>query len=172
MSKIFVYEIFVYEIILNAVVKMEEISNGLKILKLLKQIGNTIKQMMKYECKEYDITGPQGMLMGILAHYGEMKVSDLSQKLGLSNSTVSGILDRLEKQGLVERIRSKEDRRVVYVSVTPEFKEKFQRHFKEAERKFEELISRASQEDLNKIIEGLEVLKKVLEMKGNEDLKR
>lgn len=96
-----------------------------------------------------------------------MKVSDLSQKLGLSNSTVSGIIDRLEKQGLVERTRSTEDRRVVYVSVTSKFKDTFQKHFKEAERKFEELISRASPEDLNKIIEGLESLKKILEKQND-----
>ncbi len=140
---------------------MEEINSGLKILKLLKQIMNIIKHSMKYECKDFDIT--QGMLMGILARYGEMKVSDLSQRLGLSNSTVSGIIDRLEKQGLVERTRSTEDRRVVYVSVTPKFKDTFQKHFKEAEEKFEKLISRTSPQDLNKIIEGLEALKKILE---------
>ncbi|WP_028992351.1 MarR family winged helix-turn-helix transcriptional regulator [Thermoanaerobacter thermocopriae] len=146
---------------------MEEINNGLKILKLLKQIMDIIKHSMKYECKDFDITSLQGMLMGILAHYGAMKVSDLSQKLGLSNSTVSGIIDRLEKQGLVERTRSTKDRRVVYVSVTSKFKDTFQKHFKEAERKFEELISKASPEDLNKIIEGLESLKKILEKQND-----
>jgi len=47
--------------------------------------------------------------------------------------------------------------------VTPKFKDTFQKHFKEAEEKFEKLISRASPQDLNKIIEGLEALKKILE---------
>lgn len=146
---------------------MEEINNGLKILRLLKQIMNIIKQTIKYRCKDFDITGPQGMLMGILVYYGEMKVSDLSQKLGLSNSTVSGIIDRLEKQGLVERKRSTDDRRVVYVSVTPKFKDTLQRHFKYAEKQFEELISKASAEELDKIIEGLETLRKVLEKQND-----
>lgn len=142
---------------------MKEISNGFKILKMLKQIMYIIKQKMKYECKDLDITGPQGILMGILTHYGEMKVSDISEKLGLSNSTVSGIIDRLEKYGLVERIRSTEDRRVVYVRVTPDFKKTFQKYFSEAERRFEEAINKATPEELNKIFEGLNTLKEVLE---------
>ncbi|SHF22559.1 transcriptional regulator, MarR family [Caldanaerobius fijiensis DSM 17918] len=142
---------------------MEEVSNGIKILKMLKQIMYIIKQKMKYECKDLDITGPQGILMGILTHYGEMKISDISKKLGLSNSTVSGIIDRLEKHGLVERIRSTEDRRVVYVRVTPDFKKTFQKYFSEAERRFEEAINKATPEELNKIFEGLNTLKEVLE---------
>lgn len=142
---------------------MEGINYGFEILKMLKQIMDTIKQKMKYQCKDLDITGPQGILMGILVHYGEMKVSDLSEKLGLSNSTVSGIIDRLEKQGLVERTRSTEDRRVVYVSVTPEFKKSFKKYFSEAKKKFEEIINKATPEELKVIFEGLDTLKKVLE---------
>ncbi|MGB9679785.1 MAG: MarR family winged helix-turn-helix transcriptional regulator [Thermoanaerobacteraceae bacterium] len=142
---------------------MEDISKGLAILKLLKQIMNTIKSSMKYECKEFDITGPQGMLIGILVHYGEMKISDICEMIGLSNSTVSGVIDRLEKQGLVERIRSKEDRRVVYVVVTPKFKDTFQKYFKEASKKFEELINKANEQEIEIIFEGLKTLKNVLD---------
>jgi MarR family. len=94
-SKIFEYEIFVFERFHKQVVNMEEIKNGFKVLKMLKQILDIIKQEMKYQSQNIDITGPQSILMGVLAHYGEMKISDLSEKLGLSNSTVSGIINRL-----------------------------------------------------------------------------
>jgi len=118
---------------------MEEIKNGFKVLKMLKQILDIIKQEMKYQSQNIDITGPQSILMGVLAHYGEMKISDLSEKLGLSNSTVSGIINRLEKQGLVKRTRSAKDRRVIYVNVTPEFKRSFQKYFDEAEKGLKKL---------------------------------
>ena len=65
-----------------------------------------LKHSMGQHFNPMNLTGPQGMMMGILSHDGEMKISDLSEKIGLSNSTVSGIIDRLEKQGLVERTRS------------------------------------------------------------------
>lgn len=142
---------------------MEEIHNSIKVLKVLKQIMDMMKQNMRHHFKKMNITGPQGMLMGILLHYGEMKISDLSDKLGLSNSTVSGIIDRLEKQGFVERTRSAEDRRVVYVSVTSEYKKIAQENFNEIEKKFEDMLNKATPEELNVIFEGLNTLKEVME---------
>lgn len=103
------------------------------------------------------------MLMGILNRYGEMKVSDLSEKLGLSNSTVSGIIDRLEKQDLVKRTRSESDRRVVYVSATEKFKKGFEENFKELENDFGRMLSKASTEEIDTIIEGLHLLQKILD---------
>jgi DNA-binding MarR family transcriptional regulator len=142
---------------------MEEVSNGIKILKVLKQIRDIMKKNMKYQFNKIDITGPQGMLMGMLAHHGKMKISDLSENLGLSNSTVSGIIDRLERQGLIERTRSIEDRRVVYVSVTSEFKKNAKEQLNEIEKKFEDMMNKATPEELNTIFEGLNTLKEVMD---------
>jgi DNA-binding MarR family transcriptional regulator len=141
---------------------MDENSKGIRVVRVIRKLKDTMKKNIGHHFKEMSLTGPQGMLMGTLAHYGEMKISDLSEKLGLSNSTVSGIIDRLEKQGLVERIRSKEDRRVVYVNVTEEFKRNAQEHFKEIERRFEEMLSEASTEELDKILDGLDTLEEVI----------
>ena len=141
---------------------MEEINKGLKVVRVLRNIMETVKHNVHHHFREMNITGPQGMLMGTLAHYGEMKVSDLSERLGLSNSTVSGIIDRLEAQGLVERTRSKEDRRVVFVNITPEFKKNSQEHFKEIEKMFEAMMSKATAEELDIIFLGLDTLQKVI----------
>jgi len=43
--------------------------------------------------------------MGQLARHGGMSVKELSQKVGLSHSTVSGIVDRLERKGLAARVQ-------------------------------------------------------------------
>ncbi|MDF2532003.1 MAG: MarR2 [Clostridia bacterium] len=140
---------------------MEELNKSLKVIHLLRQLMFTVKQNVHHHCKEMNMTGPQGMLMGTLAHHGEMKVSDLSEKLGLSNSTVSGIIDRLENQGLVVRTRSKEDRRVVYVNVTSEFKKGSQNRFNEIEKMFESMMGKATSEELDQILQGLDTLQRV-----------
>lgn len=142
---------------------MEEISKGIMIIRLFKQVMVRVKQRSGKYFVNMNLTGPQGMLVGILTHKGKMKISDLSEKLGLSNSTVSGIVDRLEKQGLVERIRSTEDRRVVYVDVTKEFRECANEKFKGIENKFESIMNEATPEELDTILNGLETLKKVLD---------
>jgi DNA-binding MarR family transcriptional regulator len=149
---------------------MEEISKGIKIIRTMKQIMSAVRQGMEKRFGGMKLTAPQGMLIGTLAHGGEMKISDLSEKLGLSNSTVSGIVDRLEKQGLVERVRSEEDRRVVYVNLSPEFRENSKGHFHEFERNFEAMMKEATPEELDTILQGLDTLKQVIDrqIKGNE----
>lgn len=113
----------------------------------------------------FNLTAPQGMLIEILRRYGEMKISDLSKKMGLSNSTVSGIVDRLEKQDLIKRTRSDEDRRVVYVNVTDKFKNGFQENFKKVEQEFEDIMSKASPEEIDSILNGLNILKNLFSKK-------
>jgi DNA-binding MarR family transcriptional regulator len=141
---------------------VEEVSKAVAIVQLMKKVMSKIKQEIGDHFKEMNLTGPQGILLGTLAHQDEMKVSELSEKVGLSNSTVSGILDRLENQGLVERIRSKEDRRVVYIKVTDEFRKQSQKHFEEVNRVIEQMMEKATQEELDTILKGMETLKEIM----------
>jgi DNA-binding MarR family transcriptional regulator len=146
----------------EGVSSVEEMSKAVKVVQLMKKVMSTIKQRMGNHFREMNLTGPQGMLMGTLAQHGEMKVSDLSEKLGLTNSTVSGILDRLENAGMVERTRSKEDRRVVYIKVTEEFIKHSKNHFEEINKLIEEMMDKATPEELDIILEGMHTLEKVI----------
>jgi len=148
---------------------MEEKSKGIQVIKLLKQVKNVISKNLGSRFKELNLTGTQSMLIGILIHSKKMKISDLSCRLGLSNSTVSGIIDRLEKRGLVKRIRSQEDRRVVYVCVSDKFMEEAHQHFMQIDREFEAMMSKATPEELDTIIKGLSTLKTIL---SRQDVER
>ncbi|MFL0270025.1 MarR family winged helix-turn-helix transcriptional regulator [Candidatus Clostridium radicumherbarum] len=141
----------------------EEVNEGVRVIKVIKKVMHVFKQKMGGCFKEMNLTGTQGMLIGTLTHHGKMKVSDLSETLGLSNSTVSGILDRLENQSLVERIRSKEDRRVVYVDVTTKCRKTFKDQHAEINTMFQNMINKATPEELNVIFKGLDTLEKVIE---------
>lgn len=141
----------------------EEVSQGVRIVKVLKKVMKLFKQKMGTCFKEMNLTAPQGMLIGTLSHYGKMKVSDLSETLGLSNSTVSGILDRLENQGFVERTRSKEDRRVVYVNCTYKCTKNFKDKHEEINNLLEKMMNKATPEELDAIFKGLDTLEKVID---------
>ena len=52
---------------------------------------------------------------------GPVPISALAERTGSANSTVSGIVDRLEKLGLARRQRSETDRRVIYVCATEKY---------------------------------------------------
>jgi len=68
---------------------------------------------------EGEITGAQTLLLRFIAVKGQTSPKGIADALGLTQGTVTSALDKLEEQGLVERTRSEEDRRVVHVTLTP-----------------------------------------------------
>ncbi len=70
------------------------------------------------EAREAGLTGPQVRLMAALVSRGTMPLTELSRTLGMSHSTASGIVDRLEARGLVRRTPDARDRRRTAIAVT------------------------------------------------------
>ncbi len=76
------------------------------------------RRLTKELARRADLTGPQLTVVKILEQIGDLSLSELSERIRAQNSTVTGIIDRMEREGLVARERSKEDRRVVYIKLT------------------------------------------------------
>jgi len=76
------------------------------------------RRLTKSEATKVGLTGPQLSVVKILDELGDMSLSDLSERIRAQNSTVTGIVDRMEREGLVDRKRSSEDRRVVRIQLT------------------------------------------------------
>jgi len=58
-------------------------------------------------------------VMHLLERHGEIAMSRLAEMLDVSDSAATGLIDRVEERGFVERIRVPEDRRIVRVRITP-----------------------------------------------------
>ncbi|MCW8139521.1 MAG: MarR family transcriptional regulator [Planctomycetota bacterium] len=69
--------------------------------------------------RRFGVTAAQLSALRVLERHGEMPQSELSGRLFLRGSTVSGMLDRLEERELITRRRSTADRRLVAVDVGP-----------------------------------------------------
>lgn len=143
---------------------MDNFNESAKVAKLFQEVVILFKHSMSKVFEEMNsgMTAPQGMVMGILSKEKTMKITELSSKLSLSNSTVSGIIDRLEKQGMVERKRSEEDRRVVNVSISPNCTGIHHDFHKRLEENIGNVLNKGTPEELNKIFIGLDALKKLL----------
>lgn len=90
----------------------------LQVLQSLRRIMRAVdiySRKLKTQC---NLTAPQLVCLNALADGGPETVSRLAHHVHLSPSTIVGILDRLERHGLVERHRDSEDRRVVNVTAT------------------------------------------------------
>jgi DNA-binding MarR family transcriptional regulator len=74
--------------------------------------------MVYSELKAVGLTGPQLFILRELFTGEPRTIGDLSRAVELSNSTVTGIIDRLERANMVERHRDEKDRRVVWIRPT------------------------------------------------------
>ncbi|MBM4381270.1 MAG: MarR family transcriptional regulator [Deltaproteobacteria bacterium] len=77
--------------------------------------------------EEHGFTPPQIHAMGWLGLNGAMSVGQLAKLLGVTEKTFTGVVDRLEGSGMVERIRDAENRRVVHVQLTGTGRTEFER---------------------------------------------
>ena len=88
-------------------------------LVLLRQIIRSTDMQDKEISRCTGLTLPQLMTMQTLRLSTQITTGDLAKAIGLTQATVTSILDRLEKKGLVCRERGAEDKRKVWISLTP-----------------------------------------------------
>ena len=126
-----------------------------------------VTQHMSRQLRNYfsrmDLTFPQALVLTALSEEGSMPISSLAERIGSANSTVSGIIDRLEKLKLVQRERSENDRRVIYVALTPGFKEMQEREEPNVSGYLSELFHVLSTEEKEQILNALHRLDQALE---------
>jgi len=94
-----------------------------QVLEAIIYLYTESRRITKELARRADLTGPQLTVVKLLEQIGGLSLSELSEKIRAQNSTVTGIIDRMEREGLVLRERSKEDRRVVYIKLTPKGRE-------------------------------------------------
>jgi DNA-binding MarR family transcriptional regulator len=88
------------------------------ILATLRQIIRAIDLHSRELARRYGLTGPQLLVLKELSKDSAGTISQVSKNISLSQATVTSILDRLEKQDLVQRIRSQEDKRKVSIKLS------------------------------------------------------
>jgi DNA-binding MarR family transcriptional regulator len=71
------------------------------------------------DCGDCSITAPQATLLRLMDPERPLPMSSLATALACHASNVTGLVDRLEEQGLVTRRPSEEDRRVKHICLTP-----------------------------------------------------
>ena len=113
------------------------------IMRSLRRIFKAIHAYSEDVLVEFGITGPQLWALRTLYTHGSISMSELSRNMYLHISTVSGVIDRLEQKGYVERKRKDSDRRVVHIGMTAAGKR---------------LVQRAPEAAQGRLLHGLESL--------------
>lgn len=70
------------------------------------------------ELNKGNVSFAQFFLLGYLAKEDYLTMTDISKKMGHSTAAATGLVDRLEKLGYVQRLHASDDRRKVMVQIT------------------------------------------------------
>lgn len=95
--------------------EMETLASTVKLEKRLRYISGMIKQNGRKILHNYPITSPQFVALQWLLEEGDLTIGELSHKISLAFSTTTDLVDRMEKNELVKRLRDEKDRRVVQI---------------------------------------------------------
>ena len=125
----------------------------LNILRTSDQFQNRSGRLFR----EYNLTHSQYNVLRILRGEGKpMPCLEISDRMIQVVPAMTGLLDRLEKQGLVQRERCTEDRRVVYVDLTDTARELLQRMDDPVAKLHKQLIGHLTQAELKELSRLLE----------------
>jgi DNA-binding MarR family transcriptional regulator len=113
------------------------------IIDNIRRVFKAVNDHSKKAEHETGITGPQLWSIKIIGDLSPVKVSDIARRMYIHPATAVGILDRLESRKLVKRVRSKDDKRVVKVTLTDDGKK---------------LVKKSPEVAQGLLVKGLEVL--------------
>ncbi len=89
----------------------------ISIEKHLRKVDYIIRKKGRSILNDFNITVPQFTALQILINNGDLTIGELSQRMDLACSTITDLIDRMEKAELVKRTKDEKDKRVVRVLV-------------------------------------------------------
>ena len=123
-----------------------------------------MRRRLEAEYARGDVTGPQRLVMHALVLSEGLSLKELSAKVSLAHSTVSGIVDRLEKKGFVSRQVLESDRRVTHIKVTKPVRQFMEKQAPElALHPLLDALRKASEAERRAVKQGIEILERLLE---------
>lgn len=134
-----------------------------KLLGSYLRVTQHMSRQFRHYFGQLELTFPQALVLTALGEEGTMPISRLAQYTGSANSTVSGIVDRLEKMKLVKRVRSEDDRRVIYVALTKEYRAMRKKMEPSVSAYLSKLLEQLPGRELSEICAALDKLDAALE---------
>jgi DNA-binding MarR family transcriptional regulator len=143
--------------VVNRPAGKEKLRFWIRLLRASRRIEGELRERL---VREFDTTLPRFDVMAALFRTPDgMLMSDLSRYLLVSNGNVTGIVDRLVADGLVQRARRNGDRRTSMVRLTATGQATFARMAAAHERWVGELLAPISKDDAQRMIAILDAFR-------------
>ena len=101
----------------------------LRSIRLLAECMQLFEQASARQVKQFGLTHPQFDILATLGNTAGMTCKELGEKTLITKGTLTGVLDRLEQKGIVERERGNCDRRQLFIKLSPYGQATFEKIF-------------------------------------------
>ncbi|MFW6147437.1 MAG: MarR family winged helix-turn-helix transcriptional regulator [Thermodesulfobacteriota bacterium] len=118
--------------------------------------------------RQFGLTETQSDVLRTLLTHGTMSSADLSRNLYVTPANITGVIDRLEKKGLVQRVRQQADRRVALISLTETGKDLSKQLPDPIENKLISGLENLAPEQVQALGEAM---KKIIDLIGDDRIK-
>lgn len=140
---------------------------SLKLWVVLARCYNSFMQADGMMSTVGTLTQPQFAVLEVLAHLGPLKMCEIAGKLLMSGANVTGVVDRLEKKGLVKRVTEAEDRRMFHIHLTEAGRRLIAEVFPVHAKKIEKLTSALSAHEKLELTRLLKKLGKSIQLQDS-----
>ncbi|RDW16236.1 MarR family winged helix-turn-helix transcriptional regulator [Oceanobacillus chungangensis] len=131
---------------------------SLKAFVVLLKASKSIEELIKKDISSHGMKSSDFAVIEAVYSKGKQTIRQISEAVLINTGSITYVIDKLENNGLVERINCKEDRRVVYIQITDKGKELMDEIFPKHQQVIESLFEGISAEEKEIVIN---VLKKV-----------
>ncbi len=126
--------------------------------RLLRQVAFIIKRRGRDILSSFEITTPQFLALHVLRDQPGITMGELCEKLLLACSTATDLIDRMEKNGYLERRRDEDDRRVIRLSITEKGKNVISQVIMARRKYVKSILSQLTLDEIDQLVQSLEKL--------------
>lgn len=125
---------------------------ALRLWVALSRCGNTIEQHARHDIASHGFKPSEFAVLELLYHKGPVTMSQVAEKVLLTTASVTHVVDQLEKMGLVARVASPEDRRVIHLHLSDAGRASIAACFPRHAQKIVEVVSGLTPEEQEQAI--------------------
>ncbi|MGO3741638.1 homoprotocatechuate degradation operon regulator HpaR [Kerstersia sp.] len=127
----------------------------------LLQAREASMQFFRPSLNRHSLTEQQWRILRTLEQHGDMESHQLADLVCILKPSMTGILNRMERDGLVSKRKAEHDQRRIYVSITENGSNIYQRMTQEVEQNHKRLQQQFGKDKLDQLLALLDELKQV-----------
>jgi len=157
---------------INMDVNVEQENMVLRLWLLLRRVGDTVTRCQDSVCSRYGLTSEQLQVLASVKSRGSLRPSDLASILERSPNSMSMLIDRMVKAGLIRRTRDRKDRRVVIITLAEKGKTAVEPAVPAGWEFAQEVLSTLSEDEQRDLVNMLERVKCELDSSLNPEVNK